>query len=254
MFFFVISTVGLISGFLLANPIKSQPQALFTLHGFLQFFVTGLVLFEMIPVSIEHIGWVSTLLLFTTGWMGITFTERMTSDPNQYGLLAGLALGFHALLDGALLADDHGLDGVAWAIVLHRLPMGMLIAWLCPRRFISIPVLLVIVICTGLGIGLASTLAIDSLFYLVSIGGGGLIHIIHSHSPILGSNVPPKNWIRLGMILAILVLGILAADHPPHAAPPLLWVLFSAGVFIWLLVNPSATHDHMKDFSPAPPL
>lgn len=190
---FLLSLVALAVGAIACQWLDQNPQT----HKI----VDGLVMGSMLAL----LGVVlSTDILPSVGWIGIVFValgliapyllehgfHRFAREAHLLTLGVGLAgLMLHAAIDGAALAPAaEGADGhsrwLAWAIVLHRVPIGMMTWWLLGPQFGWKPAVLAlfgIASFTYLGY-FAADLAITSghgdLGWLEAFVTGSLLHVI----------------------------------------------------------------------------
>ena len=106
------------------------------LDGFVMLAVPGLVFLHVVPESIEHRDLVLALAL-VAGLLAPGTLERLTRDvahrTDRLALVLGISgLALHAILEGAAITPLAGADdlGLALAIVLHRIPVGIAVWWL----------------------------------------------------------------------------------------------------------------------------
>ncbi|MHC5064007.1 MAG: ZIP family metal transporter [Planctomycetota bacterium] len=119
----------------LAKRLRSTATAL---DAFVLVAVGGLVLLHILPESILQGGW-PALACGLVGFFAPVLTDRLFR-PGQRGVLgvvlvlALTGLAAHSVLDGiGLTVEDaagHEHELLAWAIILHRLPVGIGIWWI----------------------------------------------------------------------------------------------------------------------------
>lgn len=105
------------------------------LDGFIVVAVLGLALLEIVPLGLHLAGW-PALLAVAAGVVLPNLFERkfggaQTHKAAIWAALAGMAL--HAFTDGLAVAgsDAHGgTHAMAWAVVLHRIPVGLAVWWM----------------------------------------------------------------------------------------------------------------------------
>ena len=136
--YLVAALLAMVFGPLIYKLSARLPPLLAALDGFVLVSVGGLVFGVLLPDAVAVAG--ATALLATMLGMAVpTLVERFGGVSHgrvhAIGLVVALlGLFFHTVLDGAALAggeDAHDHRGVlALAVVLHRLPVGMIVWWL----------------------------------------------------------------------------------------------------------------------------
>lgn len=107
------------------------------LDGLMYLAVPALVLWQVLPHAWEQYGLLA-LLVMAVGVVTPNLIERMSRalapHTDSLAILGGLTgLGVHALLEGAALAPDGA--SVTAAVILHRLPVGLVIWWILRPRY-----------------------------------------------------------------------------------------------------------------------
>ncbi len=223
---FVLAIVALVLGPVLYVSATHRKWILPSLDAFVMVSILGLIGLHAVPEAFEVLGWVA-LPLIAAGFLLPTAIERST-DISHKGVhrfalalaIAGLAV--HTMLDGFALSaatpGDKGSTELAFAVVLHRLPMGMFI-WTVPRALFgrkgAIWLLILIVLATTLGYGLGAqfleTLDKAWLFSFQAIVAGSLLHVVLNES---GSKEGmSRRQIRIGEaagtgLAVLLVIGL----------------------------------------------
>ncbi len=95
--------------------------------------VAAIVLLEVLWDSYRDIGWTGPLI----GIVGLAVpslieqaSSRLALSTHRFTAVLGLiALILHSVMDGATLAVANE-ELLAWAVVLHQLPMGLAVWWL----------------------------------------------------------------------------------------------------------------------------
>ena len=92
---------------------------------------TGIVLIHLLPEIVMSLG-PAALILFAVGWLLPTMLEKVLHSKEFYihsGASAVIILGFllHTIFDGAALTLTSQTSGLAFAILLHRIPASFLI-------------------------------------------------------------------------------------------------------------------------------
>lgn len=270
---FALSAAALLSGPVLLQFANRFNALLRFTDGFVLALVAGLVLADILPHATATLGgW--SILLALLGFGGPTIIElllrRAAHGVHTAALLIGMSgLALHAGIDGLGLAGAgrSGLqDGVAIAILAHRLPEGMAIWWLVGRsrgpRLAAVALILVLVLTAiGMLVDSAATVLVDSaaLAALQSLIAGTLLHVL-VHRP-HGKVVLVKGKIDIsvafGVAFAVLAVTTLlvfdgheghdSLHHHNFAAELLhvaLCVLPVCALAFVLLPRLSGGHDH----------
>jgi hypothetical protein len=156
-------------------------------------FLVVVVIFLLVPEAFEGLGWMS-LGLIAAGYLLPGILEASVKKSAQTFhlismLLALAGVALHALLDGAGLAGSHmqSSDGLALAIVLHRLGVG-LVVWLIVQpafgKRAAVAILFLIAAVTVAGFTLSEQLlplaGQNSILIIQSVIIGTIIHsLIH---------------------------------------------------------------------------
>lgn len=194
---FGLATLAMLLGPLAYKMLKGKGWAIELLDAFVMVAILGLLATHVFPEAFSALGaW--AVLPIAAGWaLPILFSRSdrfggRTADGLAVGLaVAGLAV--HTLLDGVALASadrpGHGTTGLAFAVVLHRIPVGMFV-WHLPRtlfgRRAAVGLLGLIVASTGFGLTLG-TQYVEALHGPVFAGfqaliAGSLLHVVLEHS------------------------------------------------------------------------
>jgi hypothetical protein len=129
---FVLSTAALIAGpFLYALGLRNA-RAHKALDVLIVAAIAWIVGAHIIPEALEMAGYMALALLL----LGMAFPYlighifHLASSTAHVALLAlaAVALVLHAVIDGIALLPGSG-DGLAIAVILHRIPVGMAIWW-----------------------------------------------------------------------------------------------------------------------------
>jgi uncharacterized membrane protein YraQ (UPF0718 family) len=165
------------------------------LDGFVFVAIGGLVLVHVLPESYENAGW-GALVVALLGVLGPIFIEnrlhKAARKVHTFALiLAVIGVAAHALADGVILAESSD-SGLPLAVVLHRLPEGLMVWWLLRPTYGSLVAGSVLV---GIGVATiggylgASALAaqVDPIWlgYLQALVAGSLLHVmVHRWHPV----------------------------------------------------------------------
>ncbi|MCB9646594.1 MAG: permease [Deltaproteobacteria bacterium] len=206
---------------------RAHRTLLALLDGFVLAGVSGLVLIHVLPHTLEEAG--PAALVAAVGGLLIPYAaERLGHEAQRFTTPAALVgLGLHALMDGGGLAGGgHGGEHqpLATAIVLHRLPVGMLIWWLVAPRFGWRIAALIL-----LGVGGATTVGFFSADALEHLGApafalfeaavaGMLTHVLVEHGP-LTDGPDARHPLAETLGAAVGVAGLAWLPVPPAEAP-----------------------------------
>lgn len=132
-------------GALLYRSLHRRDRAVRLVDGFVYLAVPALVALQVVPHAIEERSAV-ILLLVAGGAILPSLFERASHLLERYtddlAILVGLSgLLLHEILEGAAFAPlGSTVDPVfAWAVILHRVPAGLVVWWLVrPRHGISL--------------------------------------------------------------------------------------------------------------------
>ena len=227
------SIIAFVLGPITASLGKRLPSLLPILDGFILISVTGLIVIEVIPHSMDDVGlWAIPLALI--GLLVPTIIEktqhkraRRAHDMAAYFGVA--AILFHSMIDGVALSLETVTDaspGIATAVILHRLVEGMAIWWvirpLHGRGVASLFILLgVVVHCLGYfgSQGLQTWFESFPTGGLLALLGGALLHVlVHSTSPKIADQSKVPMLSALGAVLAtiFLVTSVTGSAHIDH--------------------------------------
>lgn len=137
----IFSIVALFIGPLLFNYTSKKTNMLDLFDGFIFVVIGGLVLFHILPESIEQVGlW--SLLFVLMGLIGPSLAEHLfhkaAALTHKTTLILGVSgLVLHSLTDGTALIEDPDFDQLTLiiAVIAHRLPVGLTVWWLLRPHF-----------------------------------------------------------------------------------------------------------------------
>ena len=180
--------------------LRHHPMWMVYLDKVLMALIGGLFLLQMLPHAFESIGFMcfgSALVGVAIPWLfergkNIRFLENV---PPLAVTVIVLALGGHALLDGAALSldNDHGHghahshQSLTWMILLHRFPVGLMLGLVGSARFKWLPWTgaVWVCLCTFLGHELGenflSTLTERQEALMESFVSGVILHVLFAH-------------------------------------------------------------------------
>jgi len=155
------------------------------LDGFVIAIVTGLCLIHLGPHALEHGGWWAASG-FVIGALLPMLLHRV--EYSNFVAWGGIALlSAHATVDGAALtvASEAMAPALAGAVVVHRLPMGLVIAGYASSRQRALLALAALSACTVLGFVVGSetvqVLGEPGEALLEGLIVGGLLHVVTAH-------------------------------------------------------------------------
>jgi hypothetical protein len=217
-----LSIVALLAGPAIYTLGKRNQVARQVLDGFIFITIAGIVTVNIIPEALANGGNLAILFLA----LGIAFPvvlERGLHDSFHaaHGLvlaLAALGLIIHSVLDGITLlpVSDRKL---AYAVILHRLPVGMAIWWsLRPNLGMSAAVAAFAMIIGAtaasfvFGAHVVELAEAKSIAWLQAFISGSLIHIVafgvsHDHDKHVEPVTQFQGWgYRLGIFLGLFLI------------------------------------------------
>lgn len=238
MILFIISILALLPGPLIYHSIRRACWARGFLDSFLLISIGGLVLMHILPFGLTH-GGAPALPVFALGIVIPVLFHRYTKFErlNRFSpflIPALIAIALHSLLDGVALREQEREAGkiLAMAVVLHRLPVGLLIWWMIrPRAGTPSAIAVLVVIITATIFGYfhrsfwfspdESTIALIQMLV-----AGSLVHVLYHHTP--GPDFADCDHARhreaawMGTLAAVLVLVIISllsvSDHAEETA------------------------------------
>lgn len=250
MFEVLLSTIALLTGPLVYVWLTARQSLLQAINGAIFVIVAGLVLVAILPETVTYGGWIS-LLFALAGLVGPTLGEGLFHRAaHQFHLLALVAgiigLIVHSAVDGAALSGSgplgeigevRGAGFLSLAIILHRLPVGLLLWWLLRPRYgrgLAWFVLLAMAAGTLLGYGvgqeLGDLLSSRQFAWFKAFAAGAVLHIIvnpdHFHFPAQkpahgeSEAYTPRGWIEgSGSVAGLgVLLWLLLSDAHQHGA------------------------------------
>lgn len=244
----VLSISALLLGPFLAKLFERKPGVNRFLDGFILVTIGGIAMIHLLPEAVVQIGG-AALLMVVLGALLPYFAERAFHSferATHSGVLV-LALSgilIHTMMDGIALSsfsthDDTGM-ALALAVILHRLPIGLLIWWaIKPVAGMRT----IIVVLTLMSLGTVAGFIVgeiefpfahsNGLSYFQSLVTGSLLHVLfHRH-------IHKKNETEH------------EHSHPDHrkvsAIPAAVGALMGAGLLFFLPLGGSLPHDHSID-------
>jgi len=181
-------------GALLYRWLHERPGTVRLVDRFMYVVVPALVLWQVLPHAWAEHGALAVVAL-AAGVSTPALIERASHaaapHADSVALLAGLSgLALHASLEGAALAPEE--SDIALAVILHRVPVGLVIWWMLEPRYGFVGGALgigAIVAATVLGYAVGSTViaAGGGVELYQAFVGGSLVHVVfhqsrHDHS------------------------------------------------------------------------
>lgn len=192
------------------------------LDGFIFITIAGIICVHIIPDALAAGGMLAIAFLA----LGIAFPiilERSFHSAFREAhvlvlVIAALGLVIHAIIDGIALLPVQGRN-LAYAVILHRLPVGMAIWWSL-RPSLGAPVAVGAFVAIGiattasyiLGAPMIELAEARSIAYVQAFVSGSLIHIVafgvtHDH----GAHIEPvehsQSWgYRLGILIGLFLV------------------------------------------------
>ncbi|MDP2560464.1 permease [Psychrobium sp. 1_MG-2023] len=156
----LISLVALFIGPMLFNYTAKKPNILDLFDGFIFVVIGGLVIFHILPESMETAGlW--SILFVLLGLIGPSVAEsvfhKAAALTHKSTLILGVSgLVLHSLTDGTVLTETPDFDQFTLivAVIAHRLPVGLTVWWLLRPHFgsfVALSVLSLMAIGTVIG-------------------------------------------------------------------------------------------------------
>ena len=130
------SLLAPVTGALLYRWLHDRPGATRLVDGFMYIAVPALVAWQVIPHGWADHGLLTIVVLAlgaATPALIERVSHRLAPHADNLALLAGMSgLSLHAFLEGAALVSKAAR--VAPAVILHRIPVGLMIWWLLRPR------------------------------------------------------------------------------------------------------------------------
>lgn len=184
----ILSIAALLLGPVLYSASKPHTTARRILDGLILVTIGVIIATHVVPEAL-HYGGVQAAIVIALGLAFPMLLERLfrkaTDTAHLFVVgLAGLGLLIHALIDGIALLPESGAP-LAYAIVLHRLPVGMAIWCIVRPNFgtaITVTLFILVILATAAGyfigasiVALAETQLMAMLQAFIS---GSLIHVV----------------------------------------------------------------------------
>jgi len=190
----ILSIAALLLGPVIYTAGRENRTARRILDGLILLTIAAIIAVHVVPEALQH-GGILTIVVLLLGLAFPMLLERLfrqAADTAHLFIVALAACGLliHAVVDGVALLPENGA-ALAYAIVLHRLPVGMAIWCVVRPNFgstIAIGIFTLVILATAAGyfvgtsiIELAETRTLAMLQAFIS---GSLVHVIlfrHGH-------------------------------------------------------------------------
>jgi uncharacterized membrane protein YraQ (UPF0718 family) len=204
---------------------------LHALDGFVLTAVGSLVLLHIAPRAVT-LGGLWSVAAAALGLALPALFERMVFGRRARGwaiVLGLIGLVSHTLIDGAAIGSEKEAGALSWAIVVHRLPAGILVWWLVRpafglRRASLMLGGLILATVAGFALGTRFDFVEErSLAIFEAFVAGALLHVLLSHGPELHGETGPHNRVAellgaaLGVLTIVLIPESSGHDHSMHS-------------------------------------
>ncbi len=184
----ILSTIALILGPVVYSFGQNYDIARRVLHGLVVLTIAVIISFNIIPEALKHGGSQAIVVII----LGIAFPVllerlfRKATDTAHLVIVAIAASGLliHAIVDGVALLPESG-TGLAHAVVLHRLPVGMALWWAVRPSYgvgVTVTMFALIFLATAAGYFVGETIIevaeAKTLAMLQAFVSGSLIHVV----------------------------------------------------------------------------
>lgn len=192
MEYLIVASAAPVLGPVLYRVLHPHPRAVGLVDGFVYLAVPLLVAWQVLPHAWEERSLIP-LAVVTAGFLLPALVERasqvLADQTDNLALVVGISgLTLHALLEGAALTPGAAPldDAFAFAVILHRIPVGLVVWWLLRPRFGQAAAALGVaslVLATLGGAGLGSELlagigAGPAHLYQIFVSGS-LVHVVY---------------------------------------------------------------------------
>ncbi len=230
----VLSLLALAIGPLLHQLARVTGSMLAALDGFVFVTIGGLVFLHIVPEAYHLAGW-PALLAVGVGLLGPGLVEHrlrgLARQAHAIALLLAVAgIGLHAFTDGLALGQgghEHGHAGehlLPMAVVLHRLPVGLMVWFLIRPVYglrLALATLALIGVSTVLGFALGEAavggMANDGRGFFQALVAGTLLHVVvHRSYPVdekFSTLKARRRHAGLGAIGGFILIAFMATDH-----------------------------------------
>lgn len=184
----ILSIVSLLLGPLIYAAGRKNKIARRLLDGLIILSIAVIIFVQIIPEALTQ-GGVTAILIIVLGLAFPMLLERLflkATDTAHLMIVALAAIGLfvHAAVDGLALLTGNGV-GLAYAIVLHRLPVGMAIWWVVRPGLgtpIAVGVFALVILATTAGYFMGESVVLlaeaRTLALFQAFVSGSLIHVV----------------------------------------------------------------------------
>jgi len=193
----ILSFAALLLGPLIYAAARKNTVAQRIFDALIVIAIAVIIAIHIIPAAMQH-GATLAITLIALGLVFPMLLERLfrkATDAAHLVIVAIAAIGLliHAIVDGVALLPQSG-TGLAYAIILHRLPVGMALWWAIRPSFgkvtaISAFVLIGLATAAGYFVGesIVAVAEARTLAMLQAFVAGSLIHVVafgvrHKHN------------------------------------------------------------------------
>ena len=211
---------------------RATGTMLAALDGFVYVTIGGMVLFHILPETYHLAGW-PVFIALALGLMGPGWVEHRLENLARQAhavalLLALVGIGLHGFTDGLALGQgghEHaGEHMLPWAVVLHRLPVGLMVWFLIRPVYglrLALATLLLIGVATVLGFFMGEfavgSLTNDSRGLFQALVAGTLLHVVvHRSYPIEeegASTAARRRQAGVGAVGGLVMTIFMVSDH-----------------------------------------
>jgi hypothetical protein len=185
---FILSTAALLLGPIIYAAAGEHRISRRLLDALIVLSIGFIIVAHIIPAALREGGNLAIVVIL----LGIAFPMllerlfRKASDTAHLVIVALAAFGLltHALVDGVALLPESG-TGLAYAIILHRLPVGMALWWAVRPNFgitVSIIVFALVILATAAGYLIGETIMeiadMRTIAMFQAFVAGSLIHVV----------------------------------------------------------------------------
>ncbi len=184
----ILATIALLLGPLIYAAGHRNRLLRRTLDVLIVLTIAAIIIVDIVPEALRHGGSLAILVLV----LGVAFPvvlERLfhkATDAAHLVIVALAALGLliHAVVDGFALLPETG-RGLAHAVILHRLPVGMALWWAVRPNFgipITAAVFASVILATTAGYLVGESILelaeVRTIALLQAFVAGSLIHVV----------------------------------------------------------------------------
>lgn len=184
----ILSIAALLFGPLIYAAGRTNKIAQRVLDAVIVITIAVIIFAHIIPKAVAHGGLPAALIVV----LGIAFPlilERLFRKAAGAAhmvivAIAGVGLILHAVIDGLALLPEGG-TGLAYAIILHRVPVGMALWWVVRPNLgtpVTVAIFLLIALATTAGYWVGDTVVqlaeTRTLAFLQAFVSGSLLHVI----------------------------------------------------------------------------